>query len=83
MTTCSANRGHSGCVHAHDAPRLFDTVHFAPGRRSRMVQAADMLAFINRRPRTVTEPDPRAAENMNMLWAQVVGRRLSDQGSWP
>ncbi len=62
---------------------LLDTVHFAPSHRSRMLQAADMLAFINRRFQTVTESDPRAAENMRKLWATVVGRRLFDQGSWP
>jgi len=62
---------------------LLDTVHFAPSHRSRMLQAADMLAFINRRFQTVTESDPRAAENMRKLWAKVVGRRLFDQGSWP
>ena len=62
---------------------LLDTVHFAPSHRSRMLQAADMLAFIHRRFLTVTESDPRAAENMRRLWIKVVGERLFNQGSWP
>lgn len=62
---------------------LLDTVHFAPSHRSRMLQAADMLAFIHRRYQTVRESDPRATENMNKLWDKIVGRRLYDKGSWP
>lgn len=64
---------------------LLDTVHFAPSHRSRMVQAADMLAFIYRRFSTVTEADPRAAENMRKLWVKITGAngRCRDQGSWP
>jgi len=62
---------------------LLDTVHFAPSHRSRMLQAADMLAFIHRRFATVKESDPRAAENMRKLWVKIAGCRLYDQGSWP
>ena len=62
---------------------LLDTVHFAPSHRSRMLQAADVLAFLHRRFQTVTESDARAAENMRKLWSKVIGRRLDNQGSWP
>lgn len=62
---------------------LLDTVHFAPSHRSRMLQAADVLAFINRRFHTVTETDPRAAENIHKLWEKIMGQRLFDHGSWP
>lgn len=62
---------------------LLDTVHFAPSHRSRMLQAADVLAFVHRRFQTVTESDPRAAENMRKLWAKILGPRCFDHGSWP
>ena len=62
---------------------LLDTVHFAPSHRSRTLQAADVLAFVNRRFQTVAESDPRAAENMRQLWAKIVGRRCFDHGHWP
>ncbi len=62
---------------------LLDTVHFAPSHRSRMLQAADVVAFIYRRFRTVTESDPRAAEEIRRLWAKIVGQRCYDHGSWP
>jgi hypothetical protein len=62
---------------------LLDTVHFAPSHRSRMLQAADILAFVNRRFHTVKESDPRAAENMRKLGAKIVGKRCFDHGSWP
>ncbi len=63
---------------------LLDTVHFAPSHHSRMLQAADVLAFIYRRFHTVLESDPRAAENMRKLWAKIIeSRRCFDRGSWP
>lgn len=63
---------------------LLDTVHFAPSHRSRMLQAADMLAFVHRRFSTVQESDPRAQEEMRKLWAKVVSSpRKWDMGSWP
>jgi len=41
------------------------------------------VAFIYRRFRTVTESDPRAAEEIRRLWAKIVGQRCYDHGSWP
>lgn len=64
--------------------RLLDTVHFAPSHQSRMLQAADMLAFIYRRRHTVTEQDRRAAEAMNRLWATITASgKVEGLGSWP
>jgi len=64
--------------------RLLDTVHFAPSHQSRMLQAADMLAFIYRRFVTITESDPRAAESMAKLWAMLEhSGKVYEAGSWP
>lgn len=64
--------------------RLLDTVHFAPSHQSRMLQAADMLAFIYRRKNTVIEPDARGAKAMKALWGLIVDSgKVYDCGSWP
>jgi len=64
--------------------RLLDTVHFAPSHQSRMLQAADMLAFTYRRRHTVQELDPRSAAAMDKLWAIIVDSgKLRDIGTWP
>jgi hypothetical protein len=64
--------------------RLLDTVHFAPSHHSRMIQAADMLAFIYRRVRTVTETDARAEAAMGRIWNLLLDSgKLHDTGTWP
>lgn len=65
-------------------PRLLDTVHFAPSHHSRMLQAADLLAFMYRRHNTVVETDARATEAMSRLWELVVScGKVHDAGIWP
>lgn len=65
-------------------PSLLDTVHFAPSHRSRMLQAADMLAFTYRRHETVVEQDHRAQRVMDRLWSKLQGSgKLHEPGGWP
>jgi hypothetical protein len=64
--------------------RLLDTVHFAPSHQSRMLQAADVLAFIYRRHHTVTESDQRSEVAMSKLWNDIWNSgKVHDIGSWP
>lgn len=64
--------------------RLLDTVHFAPSHRSRMLQAADILAFTYRRHETVTETDERAQRIMDRMWAKIAtSGQLFEAGQWP
>lgn len=72
-------------VYMHtNLPRLLDTVHFAPSGRSRLLQAADILAFIYRRCLTTTEADARAAKVMDDAWSQLSRTgHLYDIGTWP
>lgn len=64
--------------------RLLDTVHFAPSHQSRMLQAADMLAFVYRRRQTVRETDARSEEAMSRLWGTLeASGKIYDSGSWP
>jgi len=51
--------------------RIVDTLHFAPSHSSRLVQAADMLAFMYRRLETHTESDPRATRANEALWSRI------------
>lgn len=63
---------------------LLDTVHFAPSHRSRMLQAADILAFTYRRHETVTESDPRARKVMDRMWSKLTSSgKLFEPGQWP
>lgn len=63
---------------------LLDTVHFAPSHRSRMLQAADILAFVYRRRMTVVESDPRAQRTMDRHWRLISeSGKIYDQGEWP
>lgn len=63
---------------------LLDTVHFAPSHRSRMLQAADIVAFTYRRHQTVTESDHRAQRIMDRLWSKLEDSgKLFEPGQWP
>jgi len=63
---------------------LLDTVHFAPSHHSRMLQAADILAFTYRRHQTVAETDVRAQRIMDRMWAKIVDSgQLFEPGQWP
>lgn len=62
--------------------RLLDTVHFAPSHHSRMLQIADLIAFVWVRSQTVTEQDARQARVMASLVADIQGC-ASGAGTWP
>lgn len=60
-------------------PRIVDTIHFAPSHHSRLIQAADLVAFIHQRRNTHTEKDARAAKANETLWARIAS---SVQHEW-
>jgi len=51
--------------------RIIDTIHFAPSSASRLVQAADLIAFMARRIATHIEADERARKANAALWARI------------
>lgn len=60
--------------HRARTPRLLnliDTCHFVASRDSRLVQAADLVAYIYRRQREHAETNPRALEARNRLWGHI------------
>lgn len=51
--------------------RIVDTMHFAPSGASRLVQGADLIAFLHRRLMSTVERDPRAKRANEALWAKI------------
>jgi len=62
--------------------RILDTVHFAPSHHSRMLQIADLLAFVWVRSLTVAERDDRQARTMSRLVDSILACSQA-VGSWP
>ena len=56
---------------ARKLTRIVDTIHFAPSRASRLVQAADLIAYMARRTATHIETDERAKNANSALWARI------------
>lgn len=51
--------------------RIVDTIHFAPSSASRLVQAADLIAYMARRIGTHIETDERAKRANAALWERI------------
>lgn len=61
--------------------RVVDTLHFAPSSSSRLVQAADLVAFLARRVATHTETDPRSKQAYATMWDRIAPK-IWHQGCW-
>jgi Protein of unknown function (DUF3800) len=55
-------------------PNILDTLHFAPSRHSRLIQAADLVTFLHRRRSTIVETNVKQAQAIDRLWGHVTGR---------
>lgn len=55
-------------------PRIVDTIHFAPSHHSRLIQAADLVAFLHHRRLVSQERDARATAANDKLWARITPR---------
>jgi Protein of unknown function (DUF3800) len=51
--------------------QVIDTLHFAPSRASRLIQAIDLVVFLYRRIGCHTETDARAKRANDALWARI------------
>jgi hypothetical protein len=51
--------------------RIVDTLHFAPSHASRLVQAADVIAFLYRRTFTHQESDERSRKAKIAMWNRL------------
>jgi hypothetical protein len=54
--------------------RIVDTLHFAPSHASRLVQAADVIAFLYRRVHTHQETDERSRKAKVAMWKRLQPR---------
>lgn len=63
--------------------RVVDTLHFAPSTASRLVQAADLIAYLARRVGAHVETDPRAKQANAALWARLEPKIIHNGCWWP
>lgn len=55
----------------HAITRVVDTLHFAPSKASRLLQAADMVAYLGRRHFAHTETNAQAKREWGALWERL------------
>jgi hypothetical protein len=53
---------------------IVDTIHFAPSHASRLVQAADLVAYLHGRMQSGADKDERATRANEALWSRIVPR---------
>lgn len=63
--------------------RVVDALHFAPSSSSRLVQGADLVAYLARRRAVHVESDARAQKASNVLWSRIAGNIVHDGCWWP
>jgi hypothetical protein len=56
---------------AQQITQVVDTIHFAPSAASRLVQAADLIAFMARRTSFHVENDKRAKAAIDGMWDRI------------
>lgn len=56
---------------ARPLTQIIDTLHFGPSHASRLLQAADLVAFLYRRMETHTEPSEKAAHANELIWSRI------------
>jgi len=61
--------------------RIVDTLHFAPSNASRLVQAADVIAFLYRRVFASRETDERSRKAKIAMWSRLAPR-IDHQLCW-
>lgn len=59
---------------ARQITQIVDTMHFVPSHASRLVQAADLIAFLHRRISSEVEKDQRAKEANAAMWDRLAAR---------
>ncbi|WP_051834605.1 DUF3800 domain-containing protein [Streptomyces sp. NRRL S-15] len=74
------NAGAGGAL-SNTLPCLVDTIHFAPSNASRLLQAADLIAYLHRRLVSGQDSDPRARRANEKLWSYVAPR-VAHQHCW-
>lgn len=66
---------------ARQLTRIVDTLHFVPSRRSRLVQATDMIAFMRRRMKSTAPQHLRVVQANRRLW-DLIAPKISHDRCW-
>lgn len=61
--------------------QVIDTIHFAPSHASRLVQSADLVAYMYRRRNGHVETDERSRRANDRIWSHV-SASCRDSGCW-
>lgn len=59
---------------ARQITQIVDTMHFVPSHASRLVQAADLVAYLHRRIASRVDRDERAQKANEAIWAKIQGK---------
>ncbi|MCX5561113.1 DUF3800 domain-containing protein [Streptomyces sp. NBC_00038] len=62
---------------------VVDTMHFASSEASRLLQAADLVAFLYHRIQSGADTDARAKRANERLWARVEHKVVHQRTWWP
>ncbi len=73
--------GKAAAAYGVDPMAELHGLHFAPSRDSRLLQAADLIAFLYRRRTTHVEPDARAVRANDQLWA-LIAPKVAHDWTW-
>ena len=72
----------TGGIRSSKLSRIVDTIHFAPSQHSRLLQAADLVAFLHqRRLHHDDSTAPREARANDRIWAEIQ-HRIDDSWIW-
>ena len=63
--------------------RVLDALYFAPSSSSRLLQGADLVAYLARRRAVHSETDPRAQRASDVLWGRIESLVVHDGCWWP
>lgn len=74
-------RGMTTGYRSRQLTRVIDTIHFAPSTSSRLLQAADLVAFMWHRIDSRIDKDERSLKANLRLW-QMVGSKVAHARCW-
>jgi len=58
---------------------LLDTIHFVPSKFSRLIQAIDMLTYINRRRRVSRAATANESKMLNIIWSRTEEKMIENR----
>lgn len=72
----------TGGYKARQIKRIVDTIHFAPSVSSRLLQAADLVAYLHHRRMAKADRHARAIRANDALWGRIESQVLPGAQCW-